>query len=76
MKCEVVGQSFMLHQIRKLIGGMLAVVRGVRSESFIDEALTRRAVLGAPPRLSAGSRALGLRKLLAAGLPERTQVRA
>ncbi|OUS45186.1 tRNA pseudouridylate synthase [Ostreococcus tauri] len=32
VRCEVVGQSFMLHQIRKLIGTMLAVMRGTLDE--------------------------------------------
>ena len=32
VRCEVVGQSFMLHQIRKLIGTMLAVMRGTLNE--------------------------------------------
>ena len=32
VRCTVLGQSFMLHQIRKLIGTMLAVVRGELTE--------------------------------------------
>jgi len=32
VRCTVLGQSFMLHQIRKLIGMMLAVVRGELTE--------------------------------------------
>ncbi|MBA0694890.1 hypothetical protein Goari_005154, partial [Gossypium aridum] len=39
VKCEVVGQSFMLHQIRKMIGMAVAVMRGCAPESLIETAL-------------------------------------
>ncbi|KAI7728102.1 hypothetical protein M8C21_032977 [Ambrosia artemisiifolia] len=39
VKCEVVGQSFMLHQIRKMIGLAVAVMRNCAPESLIETAL-------------------------------------
>ncbi|KAG6480383.1 hypothetical protein ZIOFF_063883 [Zingiber officinale] len=39
VKCEVVGQSFMLHQIRKMIGLAVAVMRNCAPESIIGVAL-------------------------------------
>ncbi|KAK7279264.1 hypothetical protein RJT34_24311 [Clitoria ternatea] len=39
VKCEVVGQSFMLHQIRKMIGLAVAIMRNCAPESLIDKAL-------------------------------------
>ncbi|KAF4396836.1 hypothetical protein F8388_004804 [Cannabis sativa] len=41
VKCEVVGQSFMLHQIRKLIGLAVAVMRNCAPESLIEKALQK-----------------------------------
>uniref|UniRef100_A0A803LK67 Pseudouridine synthase I TruA alpha/beta domain-containing protein n=2 Tax=Chenopodium quinoa TaxID=63459 RepID=A0A803LK67_CHEQI len=38
VKCEVIGQSFMLHQIRKLIGMAVSVMRGFVPESIFDRA--------------------------------------
>ena len=42
VRCQVVGQSFMLHQIRKLIGTMLAVMRGNLTEDDQKFALLTR----------------------------------
>ncbi|KAF7806515.1 tRNA pseudouridine synthase A, mitochondrial isoform X1 [Senna tora] len=39
VKCEVVGQSFMLHQIRKMMGLAVAIMRNCAPESLIDKAL-------------------------------------
>lgn len=39
--CTVIGQSFMLHQIRKMIGLALAIMRGCVPASIIDFALKR-----------------------------------
>lgn len=39
--CTVIGQSFMLHQIRKMIGTTLAIMRGCVPETIIDFALKR-----------------------------------
>ena len=39
--CTVIGQSFMLHQIRKMIGTALAILRGCVPETLIDFALKR-----------------------------------
>lgn len=41
IKCEVVGQSFMLHQIRKMIGVAVAIMRNCAPESLIDIALQK-----------------------------------
>ncbi|MCO5610089.1 hypothetical protein L7F22_064324 [Adiantum nelumboides] len=41
VKCTVVGQSFMLHQIRKMIGLAIAVFRGFAPESILETALRR-----------------------------------
>ncbi|KAF8405486.1 hypothetical protein HHK36_010393 [Tetracentron sinense] len=41
IKCEVVGQSFMLHQIRKMIGLAVAIMRNCAPESLIDTALEK-----------------------------------
>lgn len=36
VKCEVVGQSFMLHQIRKMIGLAIVIMRNAAPESLIE----------------------------------------
>jgi tRNA pseudouridine38-40 synthase len=41
VRCTVVGQSFMLHQIRKMIGMAIAIMRGCAPDSIIDMALRR-----------------------------------
>uniref|UniRef100_A0A1J3I6M3 tRNA pseudouridine synthase 1 n=1 Tax=Noccaea caerulescens TaxID=107243 RepID=A0A1J3I6M3_NOCCA len=41
VKCEVVGQSFMLHQIRKMIGLAVAVMRNYAPESLIQTAFKK-----------------------------------
>ncbi len=41
VRCTVLGQSFMLHQIRKMIGMAIAIMRGCAPESIIDTALRR-----------------------------------
>lgn len=38
VKCEVLGQSFMLHQIRKMIGLAVAIMRNSAPESLIETA--------------------------------------
>lgn len=38
VKCEVVGQSFMLHQIRKMMGLAVSVMRGFAPESIYETA--------------------------------------
>lgn len=41
VRCEVIGQSFMLHQIRKLIGLAVAVMRNCAPEALIETALKK-----------------------------------
>lgn len=41
VKCEVVGQSFMLHQIRKMIGLAVAIMRNCAPESLLEKALQK-----------------------------------
>ncbi|KAI3938453.1 hypothetical protein MKW98_015352 [Papaver atlanticum] len=48
VKCEVVGQSFMLHQIRKMVGLAVAVMRTGAPESLIDVALQKDVNFTAP----------------------------
>ncbi|CAF2065145.1 unnamed protein product [Brassica oleracea] len=41
IKCEVLGQSFMLHQIRKMMGLAVAIMRNCAPESLIDTAFSK-----------------------------------
>nr|CAD1844774.1 unnamed protein product [Ananas comosus var. bracteatus] len=48
VKCEVVGQSFMLHQIRKMIGLAVAVMRNCAPESLMEVALKKEVRINVP----------------------------
>lgn len=48
IKCEVVGQSFMLHQIRKMIGLAVALMRNCAPESLMDIALRQDVNINVP----------------------------
>ncbi|XP_031130407.1 tRNA pseudouridine synthase 1 isoform X2 [Ipomoea triloba] len=48
VKCEVVGQSFMLHQIRKMIGLALAIMRNCAPESLIETAFSKDVNINVP----------------------------
>lgn len=48
VRCEVVGQSFMLHQIRKMIGFAVAMMRNCCPESLMDIALRRDININVP----------------------------
>ncbi|KAL8245744.1 hypothetical protein R6Q59_006960 [Mikania micrantha] len=48
VKCEVVGQSFMLHQIRKMVGVAVTIMRNCAPESLIEMALQRDAKINMP----------------------------
>lgn len=48
VKCEVVGQSFMLHQIRKLVGLAVAIMRDCAPEALIDVALKKDVNINVP----------------------------
>ncbi|KAJ4883890.1 Pseudouridine synthase family protein [Raphanus sativus] len=41
IKCEVLGQSFMLHQIRKMMGLAVAIMRNCAPESLINTAFSK-----------------------------------
>ncbi|CAH8386303.1 unnamed protein product [Eruca vesicaria subsp. sativa] len=41
IKCEVLGQSFMLHQIRKMMGLAVAIMRNCAAESLIQTAFSK-----------------------------------
>ncbi|KAF0934780.1 hypothetical protein E2562_028635 [Oryza meyeriana var. granulata] len=48
IRCEVVGQSFMLHQIRKMVGLAVAVMRNSAPESIYDVAFRKDVNLNVP----------------------------
>lgn len=48
VKCTVVGQSFVLHQIRKMIGLAIAVMRNCAPESIIARALRKDVHMNVP----------------------------
>uniref|UniRef100_A0A0D6QW55 Pseudouridine synthase I TruA alpha/beta domain-containing protein n=2 Tax=Araucaria cunninghamii TaxID=56994 RepID=A0A0D6QW55_ARACU len=48
VRCTVVGQSFMLHQIRKMMGLAVAVMRGCAPESIIDTSLRKDVHMNVP----------------------------
>ncbi|KAM7521273.1 hypothetical protein LguiB_020235 [Lonicera macranthoides] len=48
VKCEIIGQSFMLHQIRKMVGVAVAIMRNCAPESFIEAALKPGANITVP----------------------------
>ncbi|KAL3514824.1 hypothetical protein ACH5RR_027541 [Cinchona calisaya] len=48
VKCEVVGQSFMLHQIRKMIGLAVAIMRNIAPESLIETAFRQDVNINVP----------------------------
>lgn len=48
VKCEVVGQSFMLHQIRKMIGVAVAIMRNCADESLIERAFQQDLNINVP----------------------------
>ncbi|KAL7155571.1 hypothetical protein ABFS83_03G083900 [Erythranthe nasuta] len=48
VKCEVVGQSFMLHQIRKMIGLAVAMMRNITPESKMETAFLQSVRFNVP----------------------------
>ncbi|THG01912.1 hypothetical protein TEA_010269 [Camellia sinensis var. sinensis] len=48
VKCEVVGQSFMLHQIRKMVGLAVAIMRNCAPESLLETALQQDVNINVP----------------------------
>ncbi|KAG6543765.1 hypothetical protein Mapa_014796 [Marchantia paleacea] len=48
VRCHVIGQSFMLHQIRKMVGLAVAIMRGAAPESIMDFALRKDTKLNVP----------------------------
>ncbi|KAG8378016.1 hypothetical protein BUALT_Bualt08G0094200 [Buddleja alternifolia] len=48
VKCEVLGQSFMLHQIRKMIGLAVAIMRNIAPELLIETAFQQKVNINVP----------------------------
>ncbi|XP_031405794.1 tRNA pseudouridine synthase A-like [Punica granatum] len=48
VKCEVVGQSFMLHQIRKMMGLAVAIMRNCAPESLFEKAFEKDVNINVP----------------------------
>ncbi|XAR64239.1 tRNA pseudouridine(38-40) synthase [Bertholletia excelsa] len=48
VKCEVVGQSFMLHQIRKMVGLAVAIMRNCAPESLLETAMQQDVNINVP----------------------------
>lgn len=48
VRCHVIGQSFMLHQIRKMVGLAVAIMRGAAPENIMDFALRKDTKLNVP----------------------------
>ncbi|XP_030446908.1 uncharacterized protein LOC115669891 [Syzygium oleosum] len=48
VKCEVMGQSFMLHQIRKMMGLAVAIMRNCAPETLIANALQKDVKINVP----------------------------
>ncbi|KAG9144428.1 hypothetical protein Leryth_022938 [Lithospermum erythrorhizon] len=48
VKCEVVGQSFLLHQIRKMIGLAVVIMRGIAPETLIQTAFRKDVKINVP----------------------------
>eukprot|EP00898_Chlorokybus_atmophyticus_P009005 jgi/Chlat1/9105/Chrsp97S08383 len=48
VRLTVVGQSFLLHQIRKMVGMVVAVVRGHATEETVEAALSRKQYVNVP----------------------------
>lgn len=48
VKCEVVGQSFMLHQIRKMIGLAVVIMRNLTPESLFETVFEQKVNINVP----------------------------
>ncbi|KAJ1413528.1 Pseudouridine synthase I, TruA, C-terminal [Sesbania bispinosa] len=54
VKCEVVEQSFMLHQIRKIMGLAVAILRNCAPDSLISKTLQKDVGINVPTALEVG----------------------